>query len=63
MSLKLNHKTTYLQTRLPNGQGTLGIGFHNIIEKVTGGDCAPKIFISPSKLPGGEVIYLLHELN
>ena len=41
MSLQLNHKTTYLQTKLPNGQSTQEIGFYNIIEKVTGGDCVP----------------------
>ena len=41
MSLQLNHKTTYLQMKLPNGQSTQEIGFHNIIEKVTGGDCPP----------------------
>ena len=63
MSVQLNHKTTSLQTKFPNGQSTHEIGFHNITEKVTGGDCALWIFNSPSKLPGGEVIYLLHELN
>ena len=41
MSLQLNHKTKYLQTKLPNGQSTHEIGFDNIIEEVTGGDCVP----------------------
>ena len=41
MSLQLNHKITYLQKKLPNGQSTHEIGFHNIIENVTGGDSAP----------------------
>ena len=31
----------YLQTKLPNGQSTQEIGFHNRIEKVSGGYCAP----------------------
>ena len=29
------------QTKTPNGESTHEIGFHFIIEKVTGGDCAP----------------------
>ena len=51
------------QDNVLNGQSTQEIGFHNIIEKVAGGDCPPEIFNSLSKLPGGEVIYRLRELN